>query len=93
MNKSIAKIFKALSDETRIAIVKELLPVAEMTCQDLMKRFTLSQPTLSHHFNKLVDAGVLDSEKNGVLWIYRLRKSYLKTLGIDIAKVVSGGNS
>lgn len=90
MNKDILKIFKALSDETRVAIVKELLPVKEMTCQDLMKRFTLSQPTLSHHFNKLVDAEILDSKKNGVLWIYRLRKDHLKKLGIDITKVVSG---
>lgn len=89
MNKVILKIFKALSDETRVAIVKQLIPVEEMSCQDLMKKFTLSQPTLSHHFNKLVDAGILDSEKNGVLWIYRLRKGPLKKMGIDITKMIA----
>jgi ArsR family transcriptional regulator len=88
MNKSILKIFKALSDDTRIAIVRELVDVKEMTCQELMKKFLLSQPTLSHHFNKLVDAGILDSKKNGVLWIYQLRKSHLKKMGIDIKKII-----
>lgn len=88
MSKQAVKILRALGDETRVEIVKQLIPVREMTCQDLMKKFTLSQPTLSHHFNKLVNAGILDSEKDGVLWIYRLRKSYLKELGIDIKKLI-----
>lgn len=89
MSKQALNIMRALADETRVEIVKHLVPVKEMTCQDLMKQFTLSQPTLSHHFNKLVDAGILDSERNGVLWIYRLRKKYLKELGIDIKKLVA----
>ncbi len=89
MSKQTLKILKALGDETRVEIVKQLVPVKEMTCQDLMKKFSLSQPTLSHHFNKLVEAGILDSERNGVLWIYRLRKKYLKEQGIDITKLVA----
>ena len=88
MKNASIKILKALADETRVEIVGHLIRVKEMTCQDLMRKFTLSQPTLSHHFNKLVDAGVLDSEKDGVLWIYRLRKAYLKKMGIDIKKLV-----
>lgn len=89
MSKQTIKVLKALSDETRIEIVKQLIPVKEMTCQDLMKKFSLSQPTLSHHFNKLMQAGILDSERNGVLWIYRLRKNYLKELGIDVKKLIA----
>jgi len=88
MSKKAIEICKALADETRVDIIRYLLPVKEMTCQELMKKFSLSQPTLSHHFNKLVAAEILDSEKDGVLWIYRLRKEHLKQLGIDIKKLV-----
>lgn len=89
MSLQTVKILKALADETRVEIVRQLLPVKQMSCQDLMKRFSLSQPTLSHHFNKLVSAGILESEKDGVLWIYKLRKDHLKDLGIDVKKLVS----
>lgn len=89
MSLQTVKILKALADETRVEIVRQLLPVKQMSCQDLMKRFSLSQPTLSHHFNKLVSAGILESEKDGVLWIYKLRKDHLKDLGIDVKKLVA----
>lgn len=88
MRKELTKVLKALADDTRLQIAGYLVDRREMTCQELMKKFALSQPTLSHHFNKLVDAGVLDSERDGVLWIYRLNKRYLKSLGIDIEKVL-----
>ncbi len=82
-------LFKALADPTRIKILEHLLQKDAMTCQELMKKFTLSQPTLSHHFNKLVDAGVLNAKRNGVLWIYSINSSYLKKIGIDITKLIN----
>jgi ArsR family transcriptional regulator len=85
---TIAKVFKALSDTTRIAILRHVMNEKEIACQELMKRFPLSQPTMSHHFNKLVDAGVLNNRKDGVLWFYSLNHPYLQSLGIDIKKVI-----
>lgn len=82
-------LFKALADPTRIKILEHLLGKEEMTCQDLMKKFTLSQPTLSHHFNKLVHAGILDAKRNGVLWIYSINKPFLESIGIDLHKAIS----
>ena len=86
---SIIKIFKALSDDTRIAILAHVMREKEIACQELMKRFPLSQPTMSHHFNKLVNAGILHNRKDGVLWFYTLNDGYLNSLGIDIRKIVS----
>ncbi|HEX8965688.1 MAG TPA: metalloregulator ArsR/SmtB family transcription factor [Patescibacteria group bacterium] len=82
-------LFKALADPTRIKILEHLLKKEEMTCQDLMKKFSLSQPTLSHHFNKLVNAGILHSKKDGVLWIYSVNKQFLEEIGLDIKKFIS----
>lgn len=89
MKNPAVHILKALADDTRLQIVRYLLDTEEMTCQELMKKFPLSQPTLSHHFNKLVDAHILDSERDGVLWIYRLNRPFLNEAGIDIEKLTA----
>ena len=41
----------------------------------------LAQPTMSHHFNKLVDAKVLNNRKDGVLWFLYIKHSILKIDG------------
>lgn len=83
------RVFKALSDNTRIEILRHVVREREIACQELMKRFPLSQPTMSHHFNKLVDAGILNNRKDGVLWFYTLNYPFLKSIGIDIKKMIA----
>jgi ArsR family transcriptional regulator len=69
--KKTAKVFKALSDETRIRILKmlESRPLCVCEIQHVLKG---SQPNVSHHLKTLHEAGLVESEKEG-LWIsYRL---------------------
>ena len=90
MSNQIIKLFKALSDETRVDIIRHLLNNGkELSCRELLDKFSLSQPTLSHHFNKLIDANVLNERKEGVSHIYSINYQYLKELGIDIQKIVA----
>lgn len=89
MNRQVVNVIKALSDETRIDILAHLLGKEELSCQELLSKFSLSQPTLSHHFSKLVGANVLNERKNGVSHIYSINHGYLKRLGIDIKKLAS----
>ena len=91
MNKQykVSEIFKSLSDNTRIDIIRHVIVEKEIACQELMKRFPLSQPTMSHHFNKLVNAGILNNRKDGVLWFYTLNDKYLQSLGINIKKIIA----
>ena len=89
MGKQIVKLFKALSDETRVDIIRHLLNNGkELSCQELLDKFPLSQPTLSHHFNKLTDVNILKVRKEGASHFYSIDREYLKNLGIDIHKVV-----
>lgn len=89
MSKKIVKLFKALSDETRIDIIRYLLNNGkELSCQQLLNRFSLSQPTLSHHFNKLTDANILKVRKEGARHFYSIDRQYLKSIGIDIKKLI-----
>lgn len=69
--KKSAKLFKALSDETRLRILKMLehRPLCVCEIQFVLKG---SQPNVSHHLKTLSEAGLVDSTKDG-LWIsYRL---------------------
>lgn len=84
MDTIVLKVFKALSDQTRIDIIKKILARKELSCQELMSHFPLSQPTLSHHFNKLIDAEILTVRKNGANHYYTVSQEYLNKLGIDI---------
>ena len=69
--KSAGKLFKALSDETRLRILKmlEARPLCVCEIQHVLKG---SQPNVSHHLKTLYEAGLVDSKRDG-LWIaYRL---------------------
>lgn len=89
---STVEAFKALGDDIRLGIVRELAlqsqPVASCDIvQACASRARLSQPAMSHHFGKLVDAGVLVEEKQGTQKQYSVDAAYLASLGIDVTKL------
>ena len=66
----IAEVAKALGDPIRITLVDVLRKHAGKVCVcELVPLFDISQPTLSHHLKRLRDAGLVDSERQG-LWAY-----------------------
>ena len=84
---SVVKILDALSDTTRVEIVRDLLAGHTGMCPEIKKKTGKSQPTLSHHIGKLVDADILIESKRGVNCYYKVNKKYLKEIGIDIVKL------
>ena len=66
----MAQIAKALGDPVRLQLVDVLRKHAGKVCVcELVPLFDISQPTLSHHLKKLREAGIVDSERQG-LWAY-----------------------
>ena len=63
-DKKIAQIFKALSDENRVQIMK-LLRTGEKCACKLLEELNISQPTLSHHMKILCDTGIVSGRKEG----------------------------
>ena len=61
-----AKIFKALSDPSRLKII-DMLSCGEKCACDLLEYFEFTQPTLSHHMKVLMDCGIVKCRKDG-LW-------------------------
>jgi len=64
-------VFKALNDATRREIL-EMLKKKDMTAGEIVEKFNVSGPTISHHLDLLRQANLVSSEKNGQYVYYSL---------------------
>src|SRR5262249_19644753 len=76
-----AELFRALADPARVRIVNLIATSDEPVCAcNLYEPIGLSQPTVSHHLKKLVEARLLEREQRGK-WAYcSLRREAVQTL-------------
>ncbi len=70
-NVDMVAFCKALGDETRQRILKILQDDGEKCVSDLVDRFNVSQPTISHHLNFLRQANLVTSRREGKQIFYR----------------------
>ncbi len=75
----IQEVVKALADPTRRAIL-EALREEDLTPSELLERVSVSQPTLSHHLDRLRRAGLVRARKEGRFVRYSLDMSALDLL-------------
>jgi ArsR family transcriptional regulator, arsenate/arsenite/antimonite-responsive transcriptional repressor len=79
--KVTARLFKALADPHRVRIINLLTTSPDPVCVcEFTGPLQLSQPTVSHHLKKLVQAGLLDREQRGVWAYYSLNREALGRL-------------
>ena len=82
---SLARVAKALSDPTRIEVLRFIAGQRGSVCAcDVVDRFELSQPTMSHHLKALRDAGLIRGKRSGLWMMYDIDDrgaDRLQTLG------------
>jgi DNA-binding transcriptional ArsR family regulator len=71
------RIFEALAHPTRRAIL-ELLKEGSKTAGELADAFDVSKPTMSAHFAKLREAGLIHADPRGTTILYSLNLSTLE---------------
>jgi ArsR family transcriptional regulator len=69
--KTFVKVMKALSDPTRVKIVKMLQHKMMCVCE-MREALQVAQPTVSKHMKLLEDAGLVNSQKDGIWVNYHL---------------------
>jgi ArsR family transcriptional regulator len=82
-----AQVFKALADPHRVKIINLLATSPDPVCVcEFTGPLGLSQPTVSHHLKKLVQAGLLEREQRGYWDYFSLRPDALCGLaaGLDL---------
>ena len=67
-------LFKALADESRLAVIGTLL-TAPLCCEELAARLRLSPSTVSFHLKKLEGAGLVRKEKQQYYVVYRANEA------------------
>lgn len=93
----MSKIFKALADPTRRAVLLHLQD-GPMGAGELAALFDVSKPTMSAHFAVLVEAGLIEADKRGRTITYHLRMSVLEdallafaqTFGLKVTRPRAG---
>lgn len=60
----VALICKALGDSNRLQIV-QMLSYGEKCGCNLLEKFEITQPTLSHHMKILCECGLVEARKEG----------------------------
>jgi ArsR family transcriptional regulator len=75
----IADIFKALSDPTRLQILR-ILESQERSVSEIVDFFSLSQPTISRHLASLANVGLIKSRKQEQQRLYSINCDNLKDL-------------
>jgi len=70
--KDLVRIFKLLSDETRLRILYSLSQAEELHVRALCELLQLSQPAVSHHLGMLRNAGIVDPRRDGKHNYYRI---------------------
>jgi ArsR family transcriptional regulator len=77
----VATIAKALSEPVRVKMLDVLRRSGEPVCQcELVPLFDIPQSTLSHHVNKLVDAGLVTVERRHKWAYYSISPDAIKEL-------------
>ncbi len=87
----LTTIFKALSDGTRIRIIK-LLEQGELCVCDVVAALDIVQPKASFHLGVLWEAGLIRDRKQGKWMHYRLNESDLfrRMLMVSVCERVDG---
>lgn len=66
---SLAPLFKALSDETRLQMLGLLNEAGELCVCDFVEVLGITQSKASRHLRHLVNAGLLDDRREAI-WVY-----------------------
>jgi len=86
---------KALADPARLRLVSLLLVSenGELCTCDVTEPLGLSQPTISHHFRKLTEAGLVTGERRGTWTYYRIVPQALAALAAVISPNTSADSA
>jgi ArsR family transcriptional regulator len=76
-----AELFGALADPARVRIVNLLATSEEPICVcELLEPLGLSQPTVSHHLKRLLEAGLVEREQRGKWAYFSLKRDAVEKL-------------
>lgn len=86
----ISRVLSVMSEPTRIRLIRLISGSGELRSCDLLPEFEITQPTLSHHLNVLVENDVLMSRKQGRCIYFSVNKGTMSLVAELMAGIASG---
>ena len=83
-------VFEALAHPTRRAIL-ELLKSGSKSAGEIADAFDVSKPTMSGHFSKLKEAGLVHTDQKGTTITYSINMSVLEEVVLGYMKRMGDG--
>ena len=83
---NISKKLKAISDPKRLKII-DMLSCDELCACELLEKFDISQPTLSHDMRRLEELGLVSSRREGKNIYYSLNKASLDEIEDSLKRI------
>ena len=87
--RDFVKLFKALSDETRIRILKVLLGRECCVCE-VMQALDISQSRASRNLGILEDAGFINSNRDGLWIVYSIDEQRMNSYTAPLIELLRG---
>ena len=87
--RELVKVFRALSDETRIRILKILLERECCVCE-IMQALDISQSRASRNLGILEGAGFVKSRRDGLWIVYSINKQTMNSYVASLIEVLRG---
>jgi ArsR family transcriptional regulator len=87
--RDFVKLFKALSDETRIRILKVLLERECCVCE-VMQALNISQSRASRNLGILEDAGFIKSRRDGLWIVYSIDEQKMNSYAAPLTELLRG---
>lgn len=84
MNTTIVLALKAIADPVRYEIIQQLKQHSELCACHLLATFSVTQPTLSFHMKKLVEAQLVKARKEGTWMKYSLNESMMEEISLAL---------
>ena len=86
----ISRVLSVLSEPTRIRIIRLISGSGELRSCDLLPEFEITQPTLSHHLNVLLENDVLTSRKEGRCVYFSVNRGTMSLVAELMQGIASG---
>ena len=77
--KELVKIFKALCNETRLKIIKQLLDGEKCVCE-MVSSINRSQPNISIQLSRLENIGIIESRRDGKKVYYKIKNNKIREM-------------
>jgi ArsR family transcriptional regulator len=82
------ELFKALADKNRLMIV-DMLSCGELCACVILEKFSITQPTLSHHMKMLCACGLVNGRKEGKWTYYSLNDKTIQKIKTFLTEVTT----